>query len=161
MRFDVRIPLRWADMDAYRHVNHARTVTLLEEARVDLVFRRGAGEGVGGWSDGLFVAGLQVDYKRQIAYEGQSVLVSIWSGEVRAASFLLHYEVRTGPSGDDPVAVTAQTLMVPFDLAANRPRRLSGPEKEFLARWADRSDDGAGNRAEDRADDGARAVSAS
>jgi acyl-CoA thioester hydrolase len=137
-------------MDAYRHVNHARTVTLLEEARVDLVFRLGAREGVGAWSDGLFVAGLQVDYKRQIAYEGQSVLVSIWTGEVRAASFLLHYEVRTGPSVDDPVAVTAQTLMVPFDLSANRPRRLTGDERLFLARWAD-----------DGVVDGARAVSAS
>ena len=24
---------RWSDMDSYRHVNHAQTVTLLEEAR--------------------------------------------------------------------------------------------------------------------------------
>jgi acyl-CoA thioester hydrolase len=146
MRFDVQIPLRWADMDAYRHVNHARTVTLLEEARVGLVFRRAAREGVGGWSDGLLVAGLQVDYKRQIAYEGQSVLVSLWTGQVRAASFMLHYEVRTGPSMDDPVAVTAQTQMVPFDLSANRPRRLTEAEREFLAGWAD---------------DGVQAVSAS
>lgn len=133
----MRIPLRWADMDAYRHVNHARTVTLLEEARVDLVFRLGEREGVGGWSDGLFVVGLQVDYRRQIGYEGQSVLVSMWTGEVRAASFMLHYEVRTGPSTDDPVAVVARTQMVPFDLAANRPRRISPAEREFLARWAD------------------------
>ena len=36
-RFHVEIPLRWADLDVYRHVNHARTVTLLEEARVELV----------------------------------------------------------------------------------------------------------------------------
>jgi acyl-CoA thioester hydrolase len=146
MRFDVRVPLRWADMDAYRHVNHARTVTLLEEARVGLVFTRAAQDGVGGWSDGLFVAGLQVDYKRQIAYQGQSVLVSMWSGQVRAASFMLYYEVRTGPSVDDPVAVTAQTQMVPFDLSANRPRRLTVAEREFLGRWAD---------------DGMKAVSAS
>lgn len=137
MRFDVQIPLRWADMDAYRHVNHARTVTLLEEARVDLVFRRAAEDGADGWSDGLFVAALQVDYKRQIAYEGQSVLVSMWVGQVQAASFMLHYKVRTGPSTDDPVAVLARTQMVPFDLSANRPRRLATAEREFLARWGD------------------------
>jgi acyl-CoA thioester hydrolase len=137
MRFDVRIPLRWADMDAYQHVNHARTVTLLEEARVALVFRRAGEDGAGGWSDGLFVAALQVDYKRQIAYEGQSVLVSMWVGQVQAASFMLHYEVRTGSSAEDPVAVIARTQMVPFDLSANRPRRLALAEREFLARWAD------------------------
>jgi acyl-CoA thioester hydrolase len=137
MRFDVQIPLRWADMDAYRHVNHARTVTLLEEARVALVFHRAARDGAGGWSDGLLVAALQVDYKRQIAYAGQTVRVSIWVDQVRAASFMLHYEVRTGPSIDDPVAVIARTQMVPFDLAANRPRRLTGAEREFLACWSD------------------------
>ncbi|MGH8967810.1 MAG: acyl-CoA thioesterase, partial [Actinomycetes bacterium] len=29
---------RWSDMDVYGHVNHARTVTLLEEARIQLLF---------------------------------------------------------------------------------------------------------------------------
>ncbi|HTK65649.1 MAG TPA: thioesterase family protein [Pseudonocardia sp.] len=161
MRFDVQIPLRWADMDAYRHVNHARTVTLLEEARVELVFRRAAQEEAGGWSDGLFVASLQVDYKRQIAYEGQSVRVSMWVDQVRAASFMLHYEVRTGPSMDDPVAVIARTQMVPFDLAANRPRRLSGAEREFLSRWADDAGQVAAGQDRSAQDDAGRAVSAS
>ncbi|WP_346243023.1 acyl-CoA thioesterase [Micrococcus luteus] len=31
---EVRIPLRWADMDAYGHVNNIAVVQLLEEARV-------------------------------------------------------------------------------------------------------------------------------
>jgi acyl-CoA thioester hydrolase len=135
-RFHVEIPLRWADLDAYRHVNHARTVTLLEEARVELVFRRAAQDGAAAWSEGLLVAGLEVDYKRQIAYRGQSVRVSVWVTEVRAASFVLDYELRTGPADQDPVAATARTRMVPFDLAASRPRRLAPAEREFLARWS-------------------------
>ncbi|MBA2322801.1 MAG: acyl-CoA thioesterase [Pseudonocardiales bacterium] len=136
-RFQVRIPLRWADLDAFRHVNHARTVTLLEEARVELVYRLGVQHKADAWSDGLLVANLHVDYRAQIPYRGQSVLVSIWAHEVRAASFLLDYELRSGPSPDDPVAATARTQMVPFDLDANRPRRLTAAEREFLARWAD------------------------
>ena len=145
-RFHVEIPLRWADLDVYRHVNHARTVTLLEEARVELVFHRASEDGAAGaagaagagsWSDGLLVASLQVDYKVQIPYQGQSVRVSMWTDQVRAASFLIHYELRTGPAESDPVAVTAQTQMVPYDLAAGRPRRLTEAERAFLARWAD------------------------
>lgn len=136
-RFHVEIPLRWSDLDAYRHVNHARAVTLLEEARVELVFRRAEEDGAAAWSTGLFVANLRVDYKTQISYGGQSVRVSIWAHEVRAASFLLDYELRSGPSADDPVAVTARTQMVPFDLAAGRPRRLTPTERDFLARWSD------------------------
>ena len=139
-RFHVDIPLRWADLDVYRHVNHARTVTLLEEARVELVFHRASEDdaaGAGSWSDGLLVASLQVDYKVQIPYEGQSVRVSMWTDRVRAASFLIHYELHTGPADSDPVAVVAQTQMVPYDLAAGRPRRLTDTERAFLAHWAD------------------------
>ena len=134
-KFHTLVPLRWSDLDAYQHVNHARTVTLLEEARVDLVFRLAAEQGAGAWSEGLLVASLRVDYKAQLDYRGQSLLVSIWAHQVRAASFLLDYEVRTGPSETDPVAVTATTQMVPFDLVANRPRRLTQGERDFLARW--------------------------
>ena len=142
-RFHVEIPLRWADLDAYRHVNHARTVTLLEEARVELVFHRASeddADGAGSWSDGLLVASLQVGYKVQIPYRGQSVRVSMWTDKVRAASFLIHYELRTGPAESDPVAVIAHTQMVPYDLAAGRPRRLTDAERAFLARWADTAD---------------------
>lgn len=136
-RFHVEIPLRWADLDAFRHVNHARTVTLLEEARVELVFHRAKVEGGGEWSAGLLVAGLQVDYKQQIPYHGQAVRVSMWVHQVRAASFMIDYELRTGPGELDPIAATAQTKMVPFDLVAGRPRRLTDQERVFLAAWAD------------------------
>jgi acyl-CoA thioester hydrolase len=133
----VEIPLRWADMDAFRHVNHARTVTLLEEARVELVFHRARGFGAGDWAAGLLVASLQVDYKQQIPYRGQAVRVGMWVHQVRAASFLIEYEMHVGPDEADPIAVTARTKMVPFDLAGDHPRRLSPPEREFLACWAD------------------------
>ncbi|WP_028926369.1 acyl-CoA thioesterase [Pseudonocardia acaciae] len=136
-RFHVEIPLRWADLDVFRHVNHARTVTLLEEARVELVFHRAARDGADAWRDGLLVASLSVDYKRQIPYRGQSVRVSMWAHQVRAASFLIDYELRTGPGEHDPVAVTARTQMVPYDLVAERPRRLTDVEREFLSRWGD------------------------
>jgi acyl-CoA thioester hydrolase len=136
-RFHVEIPLRWADLDAFRHVNHARTVTLLEEARVELVFHRAARDGADAWRDGLLVASLRVDYKLQIPYRGQSVRVSMWTHQVRAASFLIDYEMRTGPGEQDPVAATARTQMVPYDLAAGRPRRLTDAERAFLARWED------------------------
>lgn len=136
-RFPVQVPLRWADLDIYRHVNHARVVTLLEEARVELVFHRAEEEGVGAWADGLLVASLRVDYRVQIPYRGQAVRVNMWTEHVRAASFVIHYEMHTGPAVEDPVAVTALTQMVPFDLGADRPRRLTADERAFLAQFAD------------------------
>jgi len=40
-----------------------------------------------------------------------------------------------GPDADDPLAATAWTRMAMVDMAVNRPRRLSGSEREFLGRW--------------------------
>ncbi|MHA6793173.1 acyl-CoA thioesterase [Pseudonocardia bannensis] len=136
-RYVAQVPLRWTDQDSYRHLNHARTVTLLEEARIGLFFDAAAGEGITGFADGLLVAGLEVDYRRQIPYRSSTLRVSMWVHEVRAASFSISYEMHDGPGADDAVAVGARTRMALFDLDAQRPRRLSPPEREFLERWAD------------------------
>ncbi|MGD9531720.1 acyl-CoA thioesterase [Pseudonocardia sp.] len=133
-RFVAQVPVRWTDQDSYRHINHARTVTLLEEARIALLFDAAAAEGVTAFSAGLLVAGLNVDYRRQVPYRPR-LRVAMWVDELRAASFRIHYEMHDGPAAEDPVAATAWTRMAMVDLDANRPRRLTAPEREFLARW--------------------------
>lgn len=32
---EIKVPLRWADIDGYRHVNNAAMLTILEEARIE------------------------------------------------------------------------------------------------------------------------------
>ncbi|MBA2308225.1 MAG: acyl-CoA thioesterase [Pseudonocardiales bacterium] len=136
-RFVVDVPLRWSDQDAFGHVNHARTVTLLEDARVALLFDRAAADGgLTSLSTGLLVAAISVDYRLPIPYRPHPVRTQLWVHGMRAASFLVEYLVHRGPSEDDPVAATAQTKMVPYDLASGRPRRLSDAERGFLAQWS-------------------------
>ena len=60
--FLTHVPLRWTDQDAYLHLNHARAVTVLEEARIDLFFDRAAADGLRGFASGLLVAELNVAY---------------------------------------------------------------------------------------------------
>ncbi len=134
-RFVVDVPLRWSDQDAFGHVNHARTVTLLEDARVALLFDRAATDGLVSLSEGVLVAALSVDYRVPIPYRPEPVRTQLWVHDVRAASFRVEYLVHSGPSEDQPVAASAQTTMVPYDLRSRRPRRLSDAEREFLARW--------------------------
>ncbi|APU13643.1 putative thioesterase [Actinoalloteichus sp. GBA129-24] len=126
---------RWSDMDAFGHVNHANTVTLLEEARVGLLFVEGGRRGEVEMADGTVVARLRVDYLRPLVVDGASVRVEIAVDELRAASFTLVYVLRSGRSPDDPIAATAETVMVPYDLAGGRPRRLTDTERDFLAGW--------------------------
>jgi acyl-CoA thioester hydrolase len=134
--FVAQVPVRWTDQDVYRHVNHAVAVTLLEEARIQLVFDAATAEGVAGFVNGLLVTGLSVDYKRQISYPSRLLRVTMAVEAVRAATFRIRYAMHDGPEADDVVAVTAETALAAFDLTAQRPRRLTTEEKEFLARWA-------------------------
>jgi acyl-CoA thioester hydrolase len=135
-RFVASVPWRWTDQDSYRHLNNASVVTLLEEARIGLFFEAARDAGVDGFAAGLLVAGLNVDYRRQVAYRAHPVRVVMWVDEVRAAAFRVRYELHDGPAETDPVAVLAWTRMATFDLSAQRPRRLVSAEREFLARWA-------------------------
>ena len=134
-RFVAQVPLRWTDQDVYRHVNNARAVTLLEEARVALVFDAAEAEGVDGLRAGLLVVALHVDYRRQIPYRSGGVRVTMEIDEVRSASFRICYDMHDGPAAADPVAVQAWTRMATFDLEAGHPRRLTADERAFLTRW--------------------------
>jgi acyl-CoA thioester hydrolase len=131
-RYVALVPLRWTDQDSYRHLNHARAVTLLEEARVDLMF---TGSGIGTFAEGLLVAALAVDYKRQVAYRSGTLRVAMGVRELRAASFTIDYALHDGPGEEDPVAIEASTRMALFDLAEGRPRRITADERAYLSRW--------------------------
>jgi len=134
--FIAEIRPRWSDMDVYGHVNHANTVTLLEEARIALLFSEAARHaGAEGIAKGVVVARIVVDYHAPLVADGGTLRVALKVREMRHAAFTIDYEVHSGPSGDDPVAVTAETLLVPYDLANGRPRRMSEAEKDFLAAW--------------------------
>ena len=134
--FVAQVPLRWTDQDVYRHVNNARAVTLLEEARVALVFDAAAADGVAGFAAGLLVVGLHVEYRRQIPYRSGTLRVAMEIDELRAASFRICYEMHDGPDATDALAVRAWTRMATYDLAAGHPRRLTADERAFVGRWA-------------------------
>ncbi|MFG3657447.1 acyl-CoA thioesterase [Streptomyces sp. NPDC047706] len=128
MRHIYRCPLRWADMDAYGHVNNVVFLRYLEEARIDFLFRPDKE-----FKQGSVVARHEIDYKRQLVHRHAPVDVELWVTEIRAASFTLTYEVKDG----EQIYVRASTVIVPFDFEAQRPRRITGEEREFLEGYMD------------------------
>ena len=133
--FVTQVRPRWSDMDVYGHVNHANTVTLLEEARIQLLFAEAARHGAQDMARGLVVARLVVDYHAPLLADGRQIRVEMAVREMRAASFVLDYSVHCGPSESDTLAATAETMLVTYDTTATRPRRLSEAERDFLAAW--------------------------
>ncbi|MDL5201643.1 thioesterase family protein [Streptomyces sp. ALI-76-A] len=128
MRHIYRCPLRWADMDAYGHVNNVVFLRYLEEARIDFLFRPDKE-----FQQGSVVARHEIDYKRQLVHRHAPVDIELWVTQIRAASFTLSYEVKD----PDQVYVRASTVIVPFDFEAQRPRRLTAEEREFLEEYRD------------------------
>lgn len=139
-RFVYHCTLRWSDLDAYGHINNARFLTLYEEARVALMFAGGRAWGVGSFADGVVIRRHEVDYLRPVDYAlgratpeaAPTVRIELWIERLRAASFTVAYELYDG----DVLASTARSVLVPFDLAAQRPRRISPEERAFLLRYA-------------------------
>jgi acyl-CoA thioester hydrolase len=126
-RFVTDVRVRWSDLDAFGHVNNARILTLLEEARVDWLFVEAGRSGADRLVQGVVVARMDIEYLRQIGF-GPPVHVSMGVATLGAASFTVDYQV----SVERELAVTASTQLVPVDPETFRPRRLDPAERAFL-----------------------------
>lgn len=127
-RFVHEVHMRWADMDAYRHINNTAYLAYLEEARVAMFFYHHES-----FSSGTVIARQAIDYLRPVVYHPEPLRLELWIEQVRGASFLVRYEVYDG----SVLAATAQSSCVTFDFTIDRPRRLTPGDRELLATFAD------------------------
>jgi acyl-CoA thioester hydrolase len=123
--------MRWSDMDAYGHVNNVVYLTYLEESRVDMLFSLGSDFGGKALAEGVLVAHHEIDYKRPLVYHPRGVDIELWVGSIKGASFEIRYEVHD----EATVFARAASVLVPYDLVAERPRRVSPEERDFLSRY--------------------------
>ncbi|WP_046505379.1 acyl-CoA thioesterase [Streptomyces odonnellii] len=131
-----RCPLRWSDMDAFGHVNNVVFLRYLEEARIDFMFRLAPGDGSPSFSGGSVVARHEIDYKRPLVHRHTPVTVESWVTKINAASLTIAYEIKDDEYANE-VYVRASTVVVPYDLAAGRPRRITEEERSFLLKYLD------------------------
>ncbi|GAA1175497.1 thioesterase family protein [Streptomyces hebeiensis] len=131
-------PLRWSDMDAFGHVNNAVFISYLEEARIDFMFRLAPGDGSPSFSGGSVVARHEIDYKRPLVHRHEPVTVESWVTKISAASLTIAYEIKD----EDQVYVRASTVVVPYDLEAARPRRITAEERSYLMEYMVEDADG-------------------
>jgi acyl-CoA thioester hydrolase len=125
-------PLRWADMDAFQHVNNVVYLRYLEEARVDWMFNRASAAGVSDFVDlGVVVARHEIDYRRPLMYSPRPVRIESWVTRIGNSSFTIAYEVRD----EMHVYATASSVLVPYDVTKGRPRRITEEERGYLEEY--------------------------
>jgi acyl-CoA thioester hydrolase len=133
--FRTLVPLRWSDMDIYRHVNNVQFVRLLEDARVIAFTAWDDPAGRPVLESGVLVARTEIEYLRQLDFRLEPVAIDVWVSSISGASFVLGYEVRD-PEGDPAPYARAESTLVMYDLQAGRPRRLSPVELARLRQWS-------------------------
>jgi acyl-CoA thioester hydrolase len=134
-RIHVQIPLRWSDFDAYAHVNNAEMLRLLEEARIQAMWRPDNGVDdavptavmdVRPGSDTLaLIAHQQIEYLAPIPYMRAPLDIEMWAGGLGGASIDVCYEIFS-PIGVEPrvLYTRAATTVVMVSAETNRPTRV-------------------------------------
>lgn len=131
------IQIRWADLDAYRHVNNTVYLRYLETARLDFMgFLLGYGEGPqkgpdAQESDGLVIAELEIDYRRQLGFRETPIEVHTWVTHLGRSSILLRNVIVDG----EVVFARATNRSVCIDRDTGRSRPLRTHERGYLQRY--------------------------
>lgn len=127
------VPLRWADMDAFGHVNNVVYLRYLQEARVDMLFVHAPKHGAERLARGVVVRRHEISYRAPLHFRPAPIRVETWVTEVRAASFELGYEILDlEPDGERTIYAVAASVLVPYDLAEERLRRITARERDVL-----------------------------
>ena len=110
--------VRWDDIDAFGHVNNAKYLTYIQEARFL-------------WSPLLemVVAKAEVDYLVPIYEGGRFYDVNLWVESIGNSSFSMGYEV-VGDNG--VVHARVKSVQVAVSMETKKSRPLTEPEREFL-----------------------------
>lgn len=124
--------MRWADMDALRHVNNVAYLRYLQEARVDMLFVHAARQGAPELAAGVVVNRHEIDHLAPLRFRAAPLRVETWVREVRNATFTLGYEILDEDGEHGHVYARATTVLVPYNLDAGAPRRLAAEEKAVL-----------------------------
>jgi acyl-CoA thioester hydrolase len=121
--FEYQVAVRWRDMDALGHVNHAVFLTYLEVGR-DAFFIQMLG------SDPIYVvARLEIDFRSEIPTTAEWVRVRVQAERLGTTSLTTRETVTTE---DGTVAAQARVITVRWDQAAHKPMPFSPAERDRL-----------------------------
>ena len=109
----IRVPLRWGDMDAYRHVNNTVYFRYMEEVRVDYLERLGHSVGTGATAPVIITT--SCTFLVPITYPGV-VEVAMFLAPPGRSSIVTEYEMRL--AGDSALCATGSAKIVWIDVAS-------------------------------------------
>ena len=112
------IPIRWGDMDAYRHVNNTVYFRYMEQTRISWIDTWGR-TGNATDEEGPVIATASCQFRRPLKYPG-SIEIRLYAGKIGRSSLPTYYEIRRT---DDPdtVYATGDALFVWISNVTGKP----------------------------------------
>lgn len=132
MKYTNKQFVRWDDIDAFGHVNNAKYLTYIQEARFQWSYYQFKEENEHPSLVEMVVARNEIDYLVPIYDGGQFYDVDIWVESIGNTSFVLCYEIK-GAQGT--VHAKAKSVQVAVDMETKKSRPLTADEKEFLEKF--------------------------
>jgi acyl-CoA thioester hydrolase len=124
--------VRWDDIDALGHVNNAKYLTYIQEARFQWSFYELKTSGEAPTLAEMVVARNEIDYLVPIYEGGCYYDVNLWVESISNSSFVLGYEV---VSKEGVVHAKVKSVQVAFSMAAKKSRPLNDAERVFLNKY--------------------------
>ncbi|MFD9796790.1 acyl-CoA thioesterase [Streptomyces sp. NPDC059070] len=131
-RYTYPCPLRWADADAYGHVNNALFLRFMEEARTRMFRDVLADDETARRQNAFVVSRASIDFRAPLHYRDEPVDVHVRVIRSRAVSFELAYEICDAGQ----LYAEGTTVIAAVNLDTGRPRRLTEAEQAFITRYS-------------------------
>ena len=131
MRHKCQLQIRWADLDAFKHINNAAYLVYMQEARADFTWFSRIARGEEPMLADMVVARAEVDYLSPIHQTGTTLDVEIYIEKVSNSSFVMVYEMSQGGT----LRAKGKTVQVGVDMETEKARRLRDKEREFLSQY--------------------------
>ncbi|MEN9736329.1 MAG: hypothetical protein RL129_1039 [Actinomycetota bacterium] len=131
MRHKCQLQIRWADLDAFKHINNAAYLVFMQEARADFTWFSRIAKGEEPMLADMVVARAEVDFLSPIHQTGTMMDVEIHIEKVSNSSFVMVYEMSQGGT----LRARGKTVQVGVDMETEKARRLHDHERDFLSQY--------------------------
>ncbi len=124
---EVKLEVRYADLDTLGHVNNAVYLTYFEQARVHLLseyYRKTKGD------FDFVIAHAEVDYLHPIFLE--EIRVRVWVSRIGNTSFTLSYEIY---NSEGILCARGNTVQVVYDVRRGTKKPIPEDFRQYLSRY--------------------------
>lgn len=126
------IEVRYGDLDPQGHVNNARFLTYMEQARIEYIRQLGLWNGGSFQEIGIILADIQVSFRAPILF-GMQVLAGVRISRLGNKSLVMDYRLADAETGQEFAA--GSSVIVTYDYPSERTIPIPDSWRKVIAEF--------------------------